>query len=323
MIGKFFRSLRNGRFFRGKKDLETTLRNKGRVPDRSNLFNGKSRKIDLRNISPDYNLGTRNTKPENLEHRSNGDKSDRDTSNREVSTIQLKYTKPDFYRAASRLSANNGDLETGVYDIMQKFVFNDNDFEYGGIDKIGDITTYFNGLSAVSKGKSKQALESAKTVLSHLEDYLSIDKSGRKGSFKKYLFGENGKLTQRRLDDMRSIVSKANKLKRDGSIVENENYRFNKGDKSNRGFNIFNVSYKEHAGSDKILVNINDKDSKGMETEYGRIHWDSFDKMFGGKVDTRKSVTKYVNNQLENQVERGNAENIEGYTLLHRELYLA
>jgi len=246
-------------------------------------------------------------------------------SNRDITTLTLAtpdmlnngYKKINLVNEVkSRFKGNYSDLDKMVYGFMKDFVFNDNNFDYEGIQNLGQIAKYFGRLSELKIDKgARQALESARTILLHLNDYLSRENRDRKGSFKKYLFGENGVLTKRRLNDMRSVVKQANKLK--DCLVESSEkrriyYGFEKGDEIGRGFNKFNVAYRNHE-SGRILVDINDNDSDGMYACYGKLYWESFDKMFDGRVNTRRSIKKYVKSYINRSVREGCAQDIEGY----------
>jgi len=210
-----------------------------------------------------------------------------------------------YEEAILRFGRANGNIEGEVYKFMKEFVFSNNDFDYDGIEK---AINYFKTISSDLTGDTKQALESARTVLLHLNDYLSRENRDKKSSFKKYLFGENGVLTQRRLNDMKSVTRAVNKYK--SKIKERRNYVFSKGDGDK--FNIFNLSYtKDKSG--RHLVNINDDNSEGMYTNHGRLYWESFDQMFDGGVNTRRSITRNVKKYINNELKEENAVRIRGY----------
>jgi len=242
----------------------------------------------------------------------------------DISTLVLKPKKSkrknliDEVNLRFKGTKSNRDLEGAVYGFMKDFVFNDNNFDYEKIDKLDKISNYFDKLSGLTVNENtKQALETSRTVLSHLNDYLSGE---RKGSFRKYLFGEKGVLTQRRLEDMKGIVGAVNEpLKYDMDFEEGENYVFKKGKNDNGKFNRFNLSY-ENIENEQKLVSINDNESQGMYTDNGRLYWNSFDKMFdesleGGKVSTRKAVKKNVKSYLRNNDYSRTRDNKRNYAL--------
>tara|TARA_Y100000310_G_scaffold342094_1_gene443751 strand:- start:1183 stop:2028 length:846 start_codon:yes stop_codon:yes gene_type:complete len=196
-----------------------------------------------------------------------------------------------------RLSGDlNGNFEQVINGVMKEFVFNDNDFDY---DDIAGVVNYFGRLSYRGNltGENRKTLETARTVFSHLSDYVSLNNGH--GSFKKYLFGEQGVLTQRRLKDFKNIRLAVNEPEKFGKLEENTNYVFDKG--SDERFNRFNLSYTRSDESGDCFVRINDKDSKGMYSNNGMLYWGSFDKMFDN-VNTRKTI----NFNLKNSLKRAN-----------------
>ncbi len=233
----------------------------------------------------------------------------------------------DLYKVArEKIKRPNGNIEAEVYSFMKDYIFGDDQhdcFERGGLE---NASKYFETLSKGINGDAKKALETARTVLLHLRDYISVEKGKRKGSFKKYLFGENGVLTQRRLRDMKEVSGHIKKF----GLKAGENYRLQKG--ADKGFNIFNLRYSLYEDPNQgnlNLININDNDSKGMYTDYGRLYWNSFDRMFDkkverGKVNTKGAVTRYVKKHLQTQVKTGNAVEVKpkasdkGYTYFGR-----
>jgi len=210
----------------------------------------------------------------------------------------------------SRFEKANGNLEVVVQEFMREFVFNDNNFDYKGIGQLDKMIEYFDKLSGSRRGShAKQTLETAKTVLSHLNNYLQGNKQG---TFNKYLFGEYGVLTTKRLEDMNKIVNKVAKDDNPILIKSNANKKYWKLRLTEDPVSRFNVSYGKKDKSGKVLVDINDKDSEGMNAKYGNLYWKSFDKMFDG-VNTRRSVTNYVKKRIRRDLASGAAQNINGY----------
>jgi len=199
------------------------------------------------------------------------------------------------------------DIEETIEDFMREIVFSSNDFYYEDSGKLGKIINYFDKLNELDlDSNTLQSIESAKTVLLHLGDYLSKESNF---GFKSYLFGKTGVLTKKRLDDMNSIKNSLSGY--DGKIESKRNYIFSKGDKDNEKFNVFNVSYNCDSG--KKFVNINDDNSKGMHTNHGKLYWDSLDKMFEENIDTRKTITKSIKKFMNHSYYFGNLKKIKGY----------
>jgi hypothetical protein len=213
--------------------------------------------------------------------------------------------REDFSRIAlTKLTRADENLSLGIYELMKECVFS------GGVEykNIGITVRYLDGLLRTSDERSKEVLETAKTVLSYLDDYVN---GGREVSFKKYLFGQEGVLTQRRLADMQSVRRVISK----GRFDEKRNYKLSKGDSSGK-FNVFNVSYTRDAKG-RALVNINDNNSVGMNSNHGRLYWNSLDQMFDFNVenriiDSRVSLNNYLKQYLSSSVRDGRAEVVVG-----------
>lgn len=202
----------------------------------------------------------------------------------------------------------NGNLSGKIYDFMNKYIFSANNLDYKGIN---NIIKCFNEMSLYEEGEAKKAIETAITVMQHLNDYL-IRQSERKNEsssqgFKNYLFGERGVLTQKRLRDMRKasdILSQKENLK------EKTNYKVGKD-----SFDVLNASYTKDSHG-KIFVNVNDDNSYGMYTNHGKLYWNIFDKMFDdseGKIDTRTVVTKYLKKNISNLKNEGKVDYIKSF----------
>jgi len=232
----------------------------------------------------------------------------RDLPRRRLRRRPMRVRRKNIIREAnlSFRGPKRGNIEDRVSSFMKKVVFNDDNFDYGGLDKLGKIIDYFARQSESVDGNAKQTLESVRTILLHLNDYLTGE---RNGSFKQYLFGEDGKLTQRRLSDMKVVTKGLSEYK--GRIKSGKNYVFSNGDGDGENFNVFNVSYSSHE-SGKSLVNINDDNSKGMYTDHGKLYWGSLDQMFDG-VNTRKTVTHHMKKSVSNSIVRRDAERVSGY----------
>lgn len=227
------------------------------------------------------------------------------------SGLNLAETKHDFrlsrnlYRVAhGELSNANGNLAGKVYDFMKNFIFNAKSFDYRNIN---ETIEYLNILSSETDGEAKRAVETALTVMNHLNDYLirqseREDKSSSQG-FKNYLFGERGVLTQKRLSDM---IKASNVLsKKKSSLEERKNYKIGK---DKEGFDALNASYTKNSQG-RIFVNVNDDNSSGMYSQHGKLYWNVFDKMFDssidGDVNTRSAVTKYAKRHISNLKNEG------------------
>lgn len=229
------------------------------------------------------------------------------------SGLNLAETKHDFrlsrnlYRVAhGELSNANGNLAGKVYGFMKEYIFNAKSIDYR---RINDVIDYFNVLSSSSDGEAKKAVETAITVMHHLNDYLirqseREDESSSQG-FKNYLFGERGVLTQKRLTDMRKASNIL--FKKNNSLQEKRNYKIGKDN-----FESLNASYTKNSQG-RIFVNVNDDNSSGMYSQHGKLYWNVFDKMFDdseGKIDTRKAVTKYIKRNISNLKNEGKVDYI-------------
>ncbi|MEK6914812.1 MAG: hypothetical protein AABW83_04130 [Nanoarchaeota archaeon] len=220
------------------------------------------------------------------------------------SDVNLSDTVPDFnlrgnlYKLAyKRLDIANGDLAGRIYEFMRDYVFDTEKLDYKNVN---DTIKYLRALSLNSNthGEAKQATETAITVLSHLNDYLvRQSERGKEASsqgLKNYLFGERGVLTKKRLSDMKRVSDYL--AKNSSKFREKTNYKI----ATKENFDSLNISYTRNENG-KLFANVNDDNSIGMYTDYGKLYWNVFDKMFGnieGKVDTRSAVTNYVKRSL-------------------------
>ena len=210
--------------------------------------------------------------------------------------------------AYQRFNNANGDLSGQIYTFMQDFVFNSNNFD---TDNTSDVIDY---LRSIAKGtddiKAKQAAETASTVFLHKDSYIERQK-GRNQSisrqgFKNYLFGENGVLTQKRLNDMKRANNFVSNYKR--ALKEKTNHNLVVDGNS---FDKLTVSYSNNSNG-KALVNINDNKSLGMSTDKGNLYWNCFNEMFREKVDTRKTIRTYSQKSILKDYQRGNTKLIGG-----------
>jgi hypothetical protein len=214
--------------------------------------------------------------------------------------------------AYTKLDGANGDLSSKIYEFMQEFVFNASNLEKRGIR---DVVNYLDTLARVGTDeKAREAAETAKTVCSHLDDYLGRQGTGENLSnpqgFKNYLFGKKGVLTQKRLKDMKKATKfiKENK----NILQEKSNYKVAVGKDS---LNTLNVSYTVDAHG-RSLVNVNHNNSLGMASNYGRLYWGSLDQMFDssveGNVNTKMAITKYVKKSIKDSHDKGKVDLIGG-----------
>jgi len=224
-------------------------------------------------------------------------------------TIIISIPKKSIFdEAKSRFkNINKKNIEEKIEDFMRNVVFSSEDCYYQDSHKMGKIINYFDKLSKSNIDQNTlQLIESTKTILLHLEEYLSKESNF---GFKSYLFGKTGVLTRKRLDDMNRIN---NSLKNfNGKIIAQKNYVFSRGDKENEKFNLFNVSYSEKSG--KKFVNINDNSSKGMYTDHGRLHWGSLDRMFEGEMNVRSTITNSIKEFMNYSSQFGNLTKIKGH----------
>lgn len=195
---------------------------------------------------------------------------------------------------------------------MQEFVFNASNLEKNGIR---DVVNYLDTLSRVGTDeKARAAAETAKTVCSHLDDYLGRQEisgsSSNPQGFKNYLFGKRGVLTQKRLKDMKKATNFINKNK--NILQEKSNYKVAVGKDP---LNTLNVSYTVDSHG-RSLVNVNHNNSLGMASSHGRLYWSSLDQMFDssveGNVNTKMAVTKYVKKSIRDSYNKGKVDLIGG-----------
>ena len=212
-----------------------------------------------------------------------------------------------FKLAHKKLDNANGNLTGKVYEFMKEYVFNAEKLDYKNIN---DAIKYLRVLSSNANGEAEQAVETAVTVLSHLNDYLvrqsERGKESNSQGLKNYLFGERGVLTQKRLYDMKRVSDYL--AKNNSKFKEKTNYKM----AGKEGFDSLNVSYTRDQ-SGKIFANVNDDNSLGMYSGRGKLYWNVFDKMFDdfeGKIDTRAAVTKYVQRNISNLKNEGKVDYI-------------
>lgn len=186
-------------------------------------------------------------------------------------------------RAVDKLDGANGDLAGRVYDFMRANIFGASNLDYSSISSTVD---YLDTLSKGASGENLRAIETARTVVRHLEDYVS---NGRDSVeyFRENLFGVNGVLTSKRLKDMKKATSFVKK--NTNRLDQKREYGMNIGkDEIDR----LDASYTIQDG--QVCVNVNHNKSEGMSTSEGRVYWNSFDQMFGEDFNTRSYVTEGV-----------------------------
>jgi len=205
-------------------------------------------------------------------------------------------------RVVFSLRDTNGNLAGGVYAFMKDNIFGADQLDYSNISA---TAAYLDTLSRGAEGEGLRAIDTAKTVLNHLNDY--VDGGGINiDGFKRSLFGEEGVLARKRLKDMKKATSYV--TKNHAKLDEKKEYGMSIGkDKIDR----LDASYTldDHG---KVLVNVNHNKSIGMNTGSGRIYWNSFDQMFGENISTRSYVTSGVKKSIQADHVGGNADMISG-----------
>lgn len=192
--------------------------------------------------------------------------------------------------------------ENDIYNFTRELITNyssqrDLEMVMGEIDSILNDT--------VDEGK-RRVLETSKTLVAYRRDYVASDGDISDKGFQKYLFGVEGALTKRRLEDMKKTtrVARANR----GNLSERKNYSTIIGGNS---WNSLNFSYTSDENG-RTFVNVNHDASSGMSTEQGDLYWDSLDQVFGGNVNTKATVTKYVKMAVQGSYESGNSSRVSG-----------
>lgn len=200
-------------------------------------------------------------------------------------------------RAVARLGNANGNLAGEVYSFMRDNVFGSDNLDYRNI---GATAAYLESLATHADGEASRAIETARTVISYLDQYSKKGGTSVKG-FRKALFGEKGVLTRKRLKDMKKVTKYVANNATD--LDQRTNHRMTVGS----NLDVLNVSYTTDRNG-KALVNVNQDNSSGMSTGAGNVYWSAFDSMFAEDADTKSAVTRYVKRAIVEDHQDGGAE---------------